>query len=216
MSIANPPSSSLYPGLEIGPAASPVRSWRWTVAKYDLAYELGWFNEQRVELIDGRVVRMSPQLEPHVAAISIGVMLLPTLFGNGFTVRCQAPLHFGNRSKPEPDFSIVPGDASFHVSHGCPLSALLVIEVSDKTLSYDRGKKSALYAANGIQDYWILNLVDRQLEVHRKPISASRRGSRFTDVIVLKPDQQVSPLMRPDLIIKVSDLLPKFPPFRNG
>jgi Uma2 family endonuclease len=188
-----------------------VKSWRWTVAKYDRAYELGWFDGQRVELIEGRVVRMSPQLEPHVAAISIGMALLPKLFGEGFTVRCQAPLQFGLRSKPEPDFAVVPGEASTYLSQGCPTSALLVIEVSDKTLAYDRGRKAGTYATNGIQDYWILNLVDRQLEVHRRPVPTSRRHFRHADVVVLKPEQQVSALMRPDLIIRVSDLLPKFP-----
>lgn len=219
MSIATSPasvSSTVSDTSSQVAAPSASKAWRCSVKKYDRAYDIGLFDGQRVELIDGKIIRMSPQNEPHVIAVMKTDSAVSKAFGEGYIIRRQAPIHLGPWSKPEPDVAVVSGTLEDSLTAGTPTQALLVIEISDATLTVDRNKKMALYAEHEIQDYWILNLVDRQLEVHRKPISASRRGSRFTDVIVLKPDQQVSPLMRPDLMIKVSDLLPKFPPFRNA
>jgi hypothetical protein len=111
-----------------------MKAWRWTVAKYDRATALGWFEGQHVELIDGKVVRMAPQLEPHAAGICLAAPVVTRAFGDGCYVRTQMPLRFGTRSKPEPDIAVVPGDPNYYVRHGTPTSALLIIEVSDRSL----------------------------------------------------------------------------------
>ena len=195
------------------PPAARLKSWRWTVAHYERAAAMGWFRDQRVELIEGKVVRMPPQLEPHVAAIHLGKPVLAGAFGDGYTIRSQAPIRLSNRSKPEPDLAVVPGDPDYYVIHGPPASALLIVEVSDSTLIADRVVKAELYAKHSIQDYWIVNLVDRQLEVHRRPILqriAGRRRFRYADVTVLRPDASslVSPLAVPNVQIKVASLFP--------
>jgi Uma2 family endonuclease len=197
---------------------APAATWRWTVEKYDWAYRLGWFAGQRVELIEGRVLRMPPQLEPHVVAVVKSDQAAARAFGEGYTVRRQAPIVFGRRSKPEPDVAVVPGLLEDTLRGGCPRSALLIIEVSEKTLAMDRTRKLALYAKNSIQDYWIVNLVDWQLEVYRQPTrdTASRHGYAYAEKCVLQLGQEVSPLARPAARINVAELFPTMRPPAGG
>jgi Uma2 family endonuclease len=186
------------------------RLWRMSVSRYDRLTEFGWFDDHRVELIEGKVIRMPAQAEPHVAAVSLAARAITGAFGSGYYVRVQAPLVQGRYSKPEPDAAVVPGTERDYLKTGTPASALLVIEVSDSTLTQDRGRKAAIYAGTGILDYWIVNLIDRQLEVHRNPISDRNLKWRFryADVKILKPTDSVAPLAVPHAIVRVSDLLP--------
>ena len=87
-------------------------------------------------------------------------------------IRIQLPLDLGQTSEPEPDCTIVLAASRQNLA-GHPTSAVLVIEVADSSLAYDRGRKGSLYARAGIQDYWIINLVDDRLEVYRDPIPDS-------------------------------------------
>ena len=153
---------------------------------------------------------MPPQLEPHAAGICLSVPLLQDAFGAGCTVRNQMPIVFGKRSKPEPDLAVVVGHARDFVHSGPPTSALVLMEISDSTLAIDRGIKAAIYAKNGILDYWILNLIDSQLEIHRRPIADTRvrYGFRFEEITILKAGQMAMPLARLDTQIKVADMLP--------
>jgi Uma2 family endonuclease len=121
----------------------------------------------------------------------------------------QGPLDLRPHSEPEPDVAVVPGRRQdYAVRH--PHIALLVVEVSDTSLAQDRGDKASLYAAAGITDYWIVNLVDGQLEVFRNPIAdpSQRHGHRYADVIVLARSDRVTPLAFPSVSIPVADLLP--------
>jgi Uma2 family endonuclease len=124
-------------------------------------------------------------------------------------VRSQGGLDLGNRQQPIPDVAVVPGSPRDH-ARDHPTSALLVVEVSDTTIRYDRGFKAHLYARAGISDYWIVNLGDRQLEIHRNPGPDPDRASRFcyAEVTVIPADGQASPLARPEALIAVADLLP--------
>jgi len=182
---------------------------RWTVAAFDRLTLLGAFDRQRVELLAGRIVRMPPQLEPHVAAVHRSGRVVAAAFGPGFYVRTQAPLRLGKRSKPEPDVAVVPGSEADYVQSGPPTTALLVIEVSDTTLRHDRTRKAAVYARFGIADYWVLNLIDRQLEVHRRPVpdAANARRFRYEEIRVFGCDEAVSPLAMPQARVMVSDML---------
>jgi Uma2 family endonuclease len=124
-------------------------------------------------------------------------------------VRAQGSLDLTPYSVPDPDIAVVPGSPQ-----GCtlqnPTSALLVVEASLTTLRYDRGRKAAPYARAGIQDYWIVNLVQRQLEVYRTPIAdrSHRFRHRYDGTTVLLPGAVVSPLAAPHAHVKVTDLLP--------
>jgi Uma2 family endonuclease len=185
------------------------RPRKWTRDEYHQLAELGLFRDQRVELIDGEIIQMAPQKEPHAASISLALEALTTAFGAGHWVRPQMPLFFDGLSEPEPDLAVVKGTPRDSVKSDNPRSALLVVEVSATTLRYDRTRKASLYAAAGIEDYWIINLIDRQLEIYRNRIAdASQKfGWRYQDVTSRKLGDAISPLARPDAKIAVNDVL---------
>jgi hypothetical protein len=120
----------------------------------------------------------------------------------------QMPFDLTPYSEPLPDVGVVAGDRDQYTD--LPKTGLLVVEVSDTTLSYDRHRKGSLYAAAGFADYWIVNLVDRQLEVYRNPVSDSGEpyGFRYADTTALTPAEVATPLAAPQARIPVADLLP--------
>jgi len=182
--------------------------WCWTRDEYYRASDLGLFGEQRVELLDGEVWLMPPQKTPHYSAIEATAEALEIAFGNGFTMRRQGPLTLTNGSEPEPDLIVVPGSWRDYVGHHpIPQEVCLLVEMSDATLLTDRTRKSVSYAAAGILEYWIVNLVNRQLEVFRDPATAES-GSFYKTTLILLEDDSVSPLHAPNSTITVSDLLP--------
>lgn len=152
---------------------------------------------------------MAPQRDVHAIAVSVARDAAAAAFGAGFWVRMQLPLHLGRWSGPEPDISVVPGAARDYLGKGHPTSALLVIEVSDTTLRYDRRIKSGLYAKNGVPDYWIVNLIDCHIEVRRDPIADPKHpfGHRYGAMTIIGPGQAVQPLTT-EAAIRVNDLLP--------
>lgn len=93
---------------------------------------------------------------------------------------------------------------------GPPSQVELVIEVSDSTLQYDQTDKASLYASLGIQDYWIINIPEETVEVRRQPIAraAARFDSDYSSIQILTRGQSVSPLVAPDVVLQVNDLLP--------
>jgi Uma2 family endonuclease len=117
------------------------------------------------------------------------------------------PLNLSPHSEPLPGLAVVPGRARDYSDH--PTTALLV-EVIDTTLSIDRGRKLSLYARSGLADYWIVNLVDGQLEVYRSPAPdpSQLHGFRYASRTVLDPGDVVSPLAMPTASVAVVDLLP--------
>jgi Uma2 family endonuclease len=181
---------------------------RWTKAEYHRLRDLGFFDYQRVELIQGRIVQMSAMKNLHVAAVTLVEDALRAAFGAGHWLRIQAPLDLPGASEPEPDLAVVSGGPRDYTDH--PKTALLIVEVSDTTLRYDRVRKGPLYARAGIDDYWIVNLVDRQLEVYRDPQRDPKRRRRFAyaQVNVLKAGDLVTPLAAPKASVAVADLLP--------
>jgi Uma2 family endonuclease len=184
------------------------RTRRWTRAEYYKMADMGLFEGQRVELIDGEIIEMSPQKGPHAQSIGLTSDELRAAFGRGHWVREQLPLALGLSSDPEPDVSVVRGTARDYPDH--PTSALLVVEVSDSSLGFDRSEKASLYAQAGIAEYWVLNLVDRQLEVRRSPVTDTTQphGFGYADMRVLKVGESISPLAAPQATIAVRDLLP--------
>jgi Uma2 family endonuclease len=181
---------------------------RWSKQEYHRLGELGFFRGQRVELLEGHIVVLSPQKPEHSFTVDRAARALDGHFGQAYWVRMQLPLDLGEPSEPEPDVSVVIGPASqYRTSH--PTGAVLIVEVSDTTLSYDRRRKGSLYARAGIADYWIVNLVRRQVEVYRDPIpdSSQRYGFRYASRTYRLPGAGITPLALPQVVVGVAELL---------
>lgn len=185
--------------------AAPGRR-SWTKAEYYRMAELGWFRGERVELIEGEIMVLSPQKWAHSATTDKAAETLRSVFGAGFWVRMQLPLDLGQTTEPEADVSVVKGKREDYSNH--PTSALLAIEVSDSTLHYDRTRKASLYARAGIEDYWIIDLVHRRLEIRRdpKPDPTQRCGYRYAQRTIHALTESVIPLAIAPIQVNVADL----------
>jgi len=179
---------------------------RWTGSEFDRAAASGIFDGQRVELIDGDILEMSPMNDPHAQAIQLMTYALMDVFPpTRAIVRVQCPMRLGE-SRPFPDFAVVEGTPRTVVSH--PTSALLVIEVSDTTLDFDRNEKATLYATHALAEYWIVNLNGRCIEVRRNPIGKDVGDPRYGELRVYQATDRVTPLAAPGAALLVSELLP--------
>jgi Uma2 family endonuclease len=181
---------------------------KWTKGEYHQAADLGWFDGQRVELIDGEVVEMAAQRDEHAVSLTLAIEAIREAFGGGFTYRVQMPLDVAATSEPEPDLAVVRGTPRSIRKH--PTTAALIVEISDTTLAYDRGRKASLYATRGIRDYWIVNLVDRVLEVRRRPRPdpAAPFGYSYAPATTSFASDAVCPLGARKSKVRVDDLLP--------
>ncbi len=182
----------------------------WTREEYDQMAEAGLFLNKRVQLVEGQVVEMSLMKSTHAAAINFTVEVLRSVLPPGMHIREQQPLVLSSISEPEPDIAVVSGTIRDYVQDH-PMTALLLIEISDTTLKFDRQVKGSLYARADLQDYWIVNLVDRCLEVYRSPQidPEATYGFRYGESVIYALDQSITPLALPDKPILVSDLLPE-------
>ena len=180
-----------------------VCHYRLSRVEYDRAVEAGAFEpDARLELIDGDLSAMAPEGVSHAIGIDLVADCLRRVFGRGFYVRIRHPLAADDYSEPEPDVAVVRG-AIRDYDKGHPTSAVLVVEVSNESLRYDRTVKQHLYARCGIPEYWILVLPEARLEVYRDP--ASDGYQRVTNHAA---GDKVAPLDHPDARIAVDDLLP--------
>jgi Uma2 family endonuclease len=189
-------------------AETEPKEFRFTRSAYYRMAKLGLFANKRVELIDGKVVQMPPMGNRHEVAIGLAARVLMKTFGDEFWVRQQLTLDLEPRSVPEPDIAIVRGQIASFVSK--PKTALLVVEVSDSTLRYDRGYKQRLYASNAVPEYWIVNLQDNVLEVYReaKPNPHEGLTHQYDHVTSLDATGSIAPLVLPRTTIRVSQLIP--------
>jgi Uma2 family endonuclease len=190
-------------------AQTPLTLRRWNRVEYDQLVELGVFRGEPLELIGGQLVVAEPQGAYHVSAIGTADDALRAILPPGWMVRTQAPVSLDDESEPEPDLVVVPGrPADYRATH--PSRPALAVEVADSSLAFDRRHKGSLYARAGIRDYWIVNLVDRTLEVYRDPVPdpAAPYGWRYRAFTTLAPPAVVVPLAFPSSPIAVADLLP--------
>ncbi|MCS6841820.1 MAG: Uma2 family endonuclease [Roseiflexus sp.] len=183
----------------------------WTREEYYRMAQVGLFQGKRVELIEGQIIVMSPMGSLHAAAMTLAARAVEKSFGEGYFVRWQMPLALGERSEPEPDVAVIAGDVRDYV-HDHPATAVLIIEVADTSLAYDRTTKGSLYARAGIPDYWIriINLIDSQVEVYRDPLPDPAAEYRFAYArqFVVRGEETITPLSQPSNAIRAVDLLP--------
>jgi Uma2 family endonuclease len=189
---------------------STIQTRRWTRLEYEKMGDAGVFLPgERVELIDGEILEVTPQKSRHATAVTLAGDALRVAFGSGFQVRIQLPLALDPYSEPEPDVAVVVGSPrDYRESH--PTSAVLVVEVADASLEHDRKRKGSLYARSRLSDYWVLNLLDHCLEVYRDPIQdpAVPHGWGYRTVQRFGAADLVSPIALPHAQVRVEDLLP--------
>src|SRR5262245_11800623 len=142
---------------------------RWTRFEYErlIDYEvLG--EDEPIELLDGLLLVKEPQHSTHRTGVALVAETLRVAVGRGWFVQVQSPIALDDRSEPEPDVAVVAGaPRDYTAAH--PARPALVVEVVLSGLRMARGRKARAYARAGLDEYWILNLVDQVLEVHREP-----------------------------------------------
>ena len=177
--------------------------YRWSRSEYERMAETGVLEPSlRLELIDGEILQMPPQSTRHFTAIRLTERVLSHIFADGYDVRSQGPLAIDGYSEPEPDVAVVEGSArDYAAAH--PHKAVLIVEVAESSLGFDRIAKKRLYARNGIPEYWILDLGTNALEVYRDP-----RGDDFLSKQTMGRDGVIAPLAASQCPIAVADLLP--------
>jgi Uma2 family endonuclease len=186
----------------------PLTVRRWNRAEYDRLVELGVFEGDPVELIAGQLIVAEPQGSYHATAVGVVDDVLRAILPPGYIVRAQMPLALDDESAPEPDLAIVSGTrAEYRRAH--PSRPALVVEVADSSLDFDREHKASLYARAVIEDYWVVNLIDRVVEVYRhpRPDASALYGWRYRSVERLAPPAVVAPLALPSMRVAVGDLL---------
>jgi Uma2 family endonuclease len=177
--------------------------------EYDRLVDLGTFDDDPIELIGGHLVVAEPKGPYHTSAVGAAEYAVRAALSPGYIVRTQAPVALDDESEPEPDLAVVPGrPGDYRDAH--PAQPALAIEVADSSLAFDRIRKGSLYARAGVPDYWILNLVERVLEVYRDPVPdpSAPHGWHYRSMTTLTPSDLVTPLAVPSRPISVSDLLP--------
>jgi Uma2 family endonuclease len=142
-----------------------------TVADYERMCQVGIFSEdERLELVCGEVIQMSPIGERHAACVNVLDEIVRERLGRSVTVSVQNPVLLDAFSAPQPDILILKRRADFYRhAHPRPEDVLLIIEVSDSTLEYDRKVKMPLYAGVGIPEAWLVNLPEERIEVYSDP-----------------------------------------------
>jgi Uma2 family endonuclease len=178
-------------------AAEVIRPLR--RVEYDQLVGLGAFQDERIELLDGALVAMTPMGAQHSGVVQrLNRLLILALEGRA-AVRCQLPFAALEFSEPEPDFSVLPL-GEYDLDH--PSEAHLLIEVAESSLTMDRGKKLRLYASCATPAYWVVNLPERCIEVYTQPTLGA-----YVSVERFERGQAIRPVAFPGVAFAVSDIL---------
>jgi Uma2 family endonuclease len=177
---------------------------RFTIAEYEQNAPTGIFSEdERYELIQGEIVQMAALGPQHATCVDRLYQRLFRLVGDRAFVRGQNPVRLGQHSQPQPDIALVQPRDDFYVhGHPEPEDVLLLIEVSESSLTYDRDVKLPLYARAGIVEVWLVALLPQVVEVYRVP-SESGYGEKRT----LRRGDSLAPLNLPDAVLSIESIL---------
>ncbi len=178
---------------------------RFTVADFYKMADAGIFNEDsRVELIKGQIIDMVPVGAPHSGTVNRFNYLLIMGVGQRGVVSVQNAVRLDDCSEPQPDFAVLqPRDDFYQAATPEAKDVILIIEVADSSLKFDRRVKTTLYAENGIPEYWIVNLTDRVVEVYRAPKDGS-----YTDIRRVAPGDVAGIEALPGVSFAAADLIP--------
>jgi Uma2 family endonuclease len=191
------------PIVDAEPALTEARPiFRLAVDAYHRMIDAGIFNEDdRVELIDGELRAMPPINPDHAGKNNRLNRLLTLRAGADALVAVQNPLTLSPRSEPEPDLMLLRARGDFYEgANPTPADTLLVIEISDTSLRYDREVKVPLYAAHGVPEVWLIDLRHRRLELFRDP-----GPDGYRQILRPDPSQVVAPLLLPHLELRVQE-----------
>jgi Uma2 family endonuclease len=167
--------------------------------EYESLVDRGLLDDSRVELLFGALVDMTPQGPLHADVVAKLSARLVRVLPDSVEIRVQSPLALSDDSEPEPDIAVVAA-GDYRSAH--PARALLVVEVAHTSLPKDRGVKAALYAAAGVPEFWLVNLPERVVEVHRRPAAG-----RYAEVQRIEARGHLVPAGFPLVRVPVADLL---------
>lgn len=185
-------------------AESFPRRHRITVEEYHRMGEAGIFSEDdRVELIEGEVIDMAPIGTKHASIVDELNHLISRAVPDDCRARVQNPLRLAGANEPQPDLAVVRKNASrYAVAHPGPEDVLLLIEVADSSLAYDRSVKIPLYARHGIPEVWLVDLGNRAVEVFREPSADGYRKVRR-----YHPGERLKSLALSEIVVDLAELL---------
>ncbi|TYQ26882.1 Uma2 family endonuclease [Pseudanabaena sp. UWO311] len=176
---------------------------KFTVQQYELMLEAGVFAESdRLELINGEIRVMSPIGRKHAACVAKTSRAFQIKLGNQAFIWTQNPIRLGDHSEPQPDLAILKWRDDFY-AEALPTSddILLIIEVADSTLAYDRDVKNTLYAANGIPEMWLFDVNKKVVEGYSQPsVSGYKRMQRY------EQNETLAMLVFPDIVFSWEDI----------
>jgi Uma2 family endonuclease len=177
---------------------------RFSVAEYERMIQTGILTESdRVELIRGEIVAKMTVGNEHAACVKRLNAYFSQLLGHKIVISIQDPIQL-EESVPEPDVVLLKSDADYYAKRRpLPVDILLLIEVADTSLDNDREVKAVLYAENGIVEYWIVNLFEKNLEVYRQ--LQSRGG--YSEMLILRPGDEVELSALPGIIVEVEKII---------
>ena len=167
-------------------------------SEYEQLIELGAFGDEPVELVRGELLTMSPQGDPHARTTALLHRVLVKQLGEGWLVRSHSGLAASDDSMPEPDIAVVP---AFPAGH--PTTAVLVVEVSQTSLRFDRGRKAALYAEASFPTYWVVDLVGRVVHVHTEP-----RDGHYLSIVQVPAGESLAIDGLPGVIVPTAAIFP--------
>jgi Uma2 family endonuclease len=176
-----------------------------TVAEYDQMVATGILrDDDRVELIEGEIVEMSPIGSPHAACVRRLTRVFPRLLGDRVQVSVQCPVAIPDWSEPNPDVALLKPRSDYYVSaHPRPRDVQLLIEVADSTCAFDTKKKAPLYAKGGIREYWVIDLNTNRVLVYTRP-----RAGQYSIIRTHSIGDRFTSQRFPGVEFKVADLLP--------
>lgn len=185
--------------------STQVQTRKFTVEEFLKMVEAGILrDDDRVELVEGEIVEMPPIGGRHAGRVDQLADILKTLAGNRVIVRVQGPAVLGEHTQLQPDLSLLVRRADYYTTATPDPSRdiLLVIEVAETSLTYDRRRKGPLYARAGIPEFWIWDLKAKQVHVHREP-----SPSGYRSVSIRRPGDKLAPLAFPDVELAVGEVL---------
>jgi Uma2 family endonuclease len=171
---------------------------------YALSAQEGWCEDDRVELLDGEVVWMSPIGDPHAGCVNrLNRLFMRRYPEDRALLGVQNPVRISELDLPQPDVALLkPRDDFYGSGTPAPSDVLLIVEVADTTLRTDLGRKARIYAAAGILEYWVADVTNRVVYIHRDP---QRAG--YATRLVLSPADQVHAAFAPEITFTVGELI---------